>query len=139
MNVWLLRHGIAERHSADPDAERQLTEKGRKKLSMRIPEYKKLIGPDPIIWTSPLTRARQTAEMLASAYGGSEIAEIEALAEGDHESLYHMLKMIDPKRSYVLVGHEPYLSDFYKVMTDLTIDLKQGALIGFRFPNEFKT
>lgn len=138
MNVWLLRHGIAEPHSASPDAERQLTEKGRRKLSKSIPEYQRLIGPDPIIWSSPLTRAWQTAEMLAAEYDDSEVAEIGELADGDHESLYQMLGQIDPTRNYVLIGHEPYLSEFYKVVTGLSIDLKKGALIGFKFTDHLE-
>ncbi|NLC39945.1 MAG: hypothetical protein GX763_03385 [Clostridiaceae bacterium] len=139
MNIWLLRHGIAEPFSSAPDASRELSEKGRKKFAKDIPDYIKLIGPDPIIWTSPLVRARQTAEMLAAAYGGIEVVEKKALADGEHEALHRSLDQADQSRNYVLVGHEPYLSEFYRIETGLYIGLKKGAMICFEFDDEEST
>ncbi|MDD2427790.1 MAG: histidine phosphatase family protein [Eubacteriales bacterium] len=134
MNVCLLRHGIAEPHSSAPDAKRELTDKGRKKLAKDIPDYMRIIGPDPVIWSSPLKRAWQTAEMLAEAYGGIEVVEIAALADGDYEVLDRALRDADQSRNYVLVGHEPYLSEFYNIETGLFIRLNKGAMICFNFP-----
>ena len=139
MNIWLLRHGIAEPFSSAPDASRELSEKGRKKFANDIPDYMKLIGPDPVIWTSPLVRARQTAEMLAAAYGGIDVVENRALADGEYEVLHRSLDQADPTRNYVLVGHEPYLSEFYRIETGLFIGLKKGAMICFEFDDEEST
>ena len=138
MHIWLLRHGIAEVPSDAPDEERVLTDRGRKKLEARLPEYKRLIGEDPVIWSSPLIRARQTAEMLAEAYGGAEITIVDALADGDLESLHRALSHSDPSRSYVLVGHEPYLGQFHHVETGISFPLRVGALIGFEFSNNIE-
>lgn len=136
MNIWLLRHGIAEPYSSLVDANPGLSEKGRKEFAENLPDYINLIGPDPVIWSSPLLRARQTAEMLAAAYDGVDVLEKKALADGEYESLHRSLVQADQSRNYVLVGHEPYLSDFYTIETGLFIDLQRGAMICFEFDKD---
>ena len=70
MDLILLRHGEAEdaTHPGDPaeDAARRLTDDGKTKLSRSLPQLSLLLDDKKqlVIWTSPLVRARETAEIL---------------------------------------------------------------------------
>ena len=76
MRIFLLRHGIAAGHSAGglrTDSERPLTEEGVEELREACDRYAlHLPTPDRIV-SSPLLRARQTAEIVARAvrYAGT--------------------------------------------------------------------
>ena len=104
--LLLLRHGIAEERSdARDDAQRSLTPEGRER-SLR--QFKRLVelelGCDLVI-SSPLVRARQTAE-LAVAAGLAPEADPLPLLE-------RWLGPLSPRsgwRRLALVGHEPDLS-----------------------------
>lgn len=66
MEVYILRHGKAEEHTQNnaSDAKRKLTETGKKELECIAKAMKNLeIEVDEII-SSPLVRAKQTAEIV---------------------------------------------------------------------------
>ena len=66
MTLWLLRHGEAEAR-ARSDAERPLTERGRKEVRRNA---ERLRGrPLQYILASPYLRAQQTAEIVREALG----------------------------------------------------------------------
>ncbi|VVM07551.1 partial 2,3-bisphosphoglycerate-dependent phosphoglycerate mutase, partial [Methylacidimicrobium tartarophylax] len=68
MTVYLLRHAAAIRE-APTDAERKLSKKGRQEAQSAGNALHRLgVRPD-LIWSSPLVRARQTAEIVAEALG----------------------------------------------------------------------
>jgi phosphohistidine phosphatase len=74
VRVYLVRHAKAE--DGEPDTERRLSVEGRKQardLAERL--RREGVRPDAVL-TSPLVRARQTAEEIARAVG------IEAEADG---------------------------------------------------------
>ena len=77
MNVYLLRHGIAEDYSVSArDEDRELTQEGIEKLKLASAGWKRVIGHIDRVFSSPLIRARQTAEILHQAAGVEEpIAE----------------------------------------------------------------
>ena len=65
MELYLVRHAIAEDRADAGDDERALTEAGRAKMIRATQGLRKLkVRPD-LILTSPLRRARETAEILA--------------------------------------------------------------------------
>ena len=71
----LIRHGIAENCSEDRrDFSRRLTEKGRQRLAATLPSLLPLLRPmleeqqERQIWTSPLIRAIETAEIAADIF-----------------------------------------------------------------------
>src|SRR5918911_164568 len=77
MRLFFLRHGIAEPgHSGLSDFDRQLTNEGRAELEDVAHGLRQLkIRPDRLL-SSPLVRARQTAEVVAPALAASvEIAD----------------------------------------------------------------
>ncbi len=70
MQVYLLRHGIAEDGGAGvDDASRALTPEGRKKLQQVLRAAVKAGVVPSLIVSSPLKRAVQTAAMAKSALG----------------------------------------------------------------------
>ena len=81
---------------------------GASKFRQAAAGLKGLVEPQ-VIMTSPLLRARQTAEILMDACGLAKLHFSDALASDDHAAL--MLDVIELEaRSVMLVGHEPHMS-----------------------------
>jgi phosphohistidine phosphatase len=116
MKLYLFRHGIAADREdfAGEDAERPLTEEGTRKTRLAARGLRRLAPELDLILSSPLRRARQTAELLVEAYEGAPPLECsDRLAEeGAHEALIRELRARRPvPRRLLLVGHEPNLSE----------------------------
>jgi phosphohistidine phosphatase len=128
--LWLLRHGEAEPHDSRPDAERQLTERGREQSRSAGRALAALELEFQFVFTSPKVRARDTARLACEALG-VEPVEHEALAEGfDARDALELLAAAGDDKRVLLVGHEP---DFSQVVHDLTggrIALKKGGVAG---------
>ena len=74
MELYLIRHGIAEEHQPGlKDEERQLTPEGREKTEKIAQRLVKLSFNFDLILTSPLVRAYQTAEILIAAGLSSQL------------------------------------------------------------------
>ncbi len=109
MEIVLFRHGIAVPRSPGlRDAQRALTDEGIEKTRQVVKGLAKLMGKPDVIVTSPLLRAKQTAE-IASERFGTDVTEDALLGEGRATSVVKMLSGIDAKR-VIAVGHEPDLS-----------------------------
>ncbi len=116
--LLILRHAIAlDRDEADSlalsDFERPLTDKGRERMEQIAAGIKRSILEPSLILSSPLLRARQTADILASQYDAVEINIIEELAPG--HSLHQLIAVLQKQQvsaPLVIVGHEPSLSTF---------------------------
>ena len=66
MKIYFIRHGIAEVF-ADSDYERELTLEGKIKLNDTFREFAKIFNEkDFVVYSSPLVRAEQTAEILCN-------------------------------------------------------------------------
>lgn len=138
MNLFLLRHAIAVPHGypgIDRDGDRPLTPKGEKKMR-RIAEG--LLALDltfDLILSSPLVRARQTAEILAKVFDGEKkVKYSDHLAVGgDARMLINDVNerfgVVD---NVVLVGHEPSLSELISVLLSgspgLPFTMKKGGV-----------
>ena len=113
--LLLLRHGIAEERSVDlPDGSRALTPEGRLRTEAVLQRLIELgLGCD-LLLSSPLTRARQTAD-LARLAGLAPDLELAAALEpaGEIGPLLQLwLGDSSPRpgwRRLALVGHEPDL------------------------------
>lgn len=117
MQLLLLRHGIAE--ARDPaggreDADRVLTPEGRDKVRQVARGLRRLnVAPD-LILSSPLARARQTAEIVAEVLRLSERVRFSdhLATSGAHAELIRELRGWEPApETVLLVGHEPDLSE----------------------------
>jgi phosphohistidine phosphatase len=112
MIIHLIRHAEAvERTPELSDEIRFLTPRGRKRFR-RIGSCLKKAGIEPdVIFTSPLVRAVQTAEILAQAlkFKGDLVAT-PLLAHGFRtEELDKLIQSFPRAKELVLVGHEPEL------------------------------
>ncbi|MEE9225661.1 MAG: phosphohistidine phosphatase SixA [Bacteroidota bacterium] len=137
MELYILRHGVAN----DPaglyigkDWERPLTPKGMKKMKKECRGIRALQLEFDLILTSPLVRARQTAEIVAKAFGlQGKLEDCEHLATGgEHDLLVRQLQSYPQEYRILLVGHEPDLSTFIAMITlgndDASINLRKGGL-----------
>ena len=138
MEIYILRHGIAVEPGtagyAD-DSERPLTSKGERKLT-RITEAMKAmeLSFDRIL-SSPYVRARQTAEIVAEAFGAAKKLDFSdhLTPNGSSKKLIEFLNQIEPlPNSVLLVGHEPHLSGLISRLVSgnvaLALELKKGGL-----------
>jgi phosphohistidine phosphatase len=113
MLLVLIRHAIAAPlgDSMASDAERPLTPRGEERFR-RVAKALGQILPRPrAILTSPLLRARQTADLAARAWGGPRPQTRPALADGDWPGIRRALAGYQEGDTVVLVGHEDWLSD----------------------------
>ena len=107
-----MRHGEAVGEAPGlGDAGRFLTEKGRK-ITRRTARWlaKKPKRCPAVIWTSPLVRAVQTAEILAEVAGAGVQVVAELSPGRDPKDLVALLRAETHKGPLALVGHEPSLS-----------------------------
>ena len=114
MNLYIMRHGIAAAvtDSGTQDDERPLTHKGIKRMRRAARGIAQLKIPIDGILTSPVLRARQTAEIVANRLGlEAQLEAISGLApESTVEQLLFSLTRFREREHLLLVGHEPLLS-----------------------------
>ena len=116
MNLYLMRHGIAvaaDEPGINSDNERPLTSKGVKRQRRAARGLARLNIAFSSVLTSPVLRARQTAEIVAQYLGlEAKLEEISGLApESSVEHLMLGLTRFHDQENVLLVGHEPLLSD----------------------------
>src|SRR5437588_3868772 len=111
MKLYLVRHGIAESNSiAKPDAERALTPEGKSKMERIAKGLAHANVSIDLILTSPLVRARETAEILARGLGGIELKMLPELASGATATkVAQAIRRYAKVNALALVGHEPDL------------------------------
>ena len=122
MRIYIVRHGEAEFAAlGSSDAERHLTAKGRRQAE-RVGAALRVLGEVPaVVLTSPLPRARQTAELAVKAMADKRsrppIRVLDRLAPGAYAGDVLAAIPAEPQ-SVMLVGHQP------------TLGALVGALIG---------
>ncbi len=118
MRLYFLRHGLADRSAWNgPDFERPLTPQGMARMHAEGRKLAAIGLKIDRILTSPLRRARQTAEITAEHLHAP--LEVEArLAPGFDIRRLEQILDEHPGETLLLVGHEPDCS--------MTV----GALIG---------
>jgi len=130
MELILIRHGKAdERQEMTDDSLRKLTAEGKKRLNKTLPSLGLLIKniDKAQIWTSPLIRARQTADIVARILGVPDIAEHEFISNGEFTDLATALADQRTSAQVILVGHEPYLSEWTQKLCGASLSFKKGA------------
>lgn len=113
--IVMVRHAIAL-HRDDAfargisDEQRPLTDTGRKKMHRIARGLALLVGQCGVIATSPLLRARQTAELVAECFAGVPVVACPALAPGAAPAqLLEWLRRHGTQTPAMVVGHEPDL------------------------------
>ncbi len=121
MQLLVVRHGIAEDQETwapRDDKLRPLTDEGKKKMKEAAKGLRSLVPRLDVLATSPLTRAVQTAALLAKVYDRSDAIPVDALAPGQRPPVVaSWLRTQAVQKTVALVGHEPGLGDLTTWLT----------------------
>jgi len=138
MNLFLLRHGLAvERDEFDfaRDEFRPLTPKGKKQLSHVAAAMRALELDFELVLSSPLVRARQTAEIIAAELKLQKrlVFTDELKPGGDAKKLVQKIAGLKKvPENVLLVGHEPDFSELISLLVTGShgggFALKKGGL-----------
>ena len=113
MDLFVLRHGKAGQSYEGPDDSTRALTAGGKNEIRRVARWmrSKKIRFD-VIATSPLTRARQTAEIVARSLGEKDRLEIweELSPGGDPDTICYHAAQYGGDAAVLIIGHEPALS-----------------------------
>jgi phosphohistidine phosphatase len=135
VQLVLLRHGTAVPHGLAglDDAERPLVADGEREARAAGRALRALkVRPDRVV-TSPLVRARQTAQLAAAELGVPSF-EDGALAPGfDHTALDGLFARHDGD-CIVLVGHDPDLSRLVHDLTGAQVSMAKGGVARIDYP-----
>ena len=113
MRLLLVRHGIAAPlgRGITRDEDRPLTATGVRRLRQVAAGLVRVAPRPRAILTSPLLRARQTADLLARAWGKLRPEIVAALTTGNEPGLRRALTRFADDDTVVIVGHEDWLSE----------------------------
>ncbi len=133
MELYFLRHGLAHERDewAGDDWHRPLTEEGQARMMREAETLVRLNVQLDLILTSPLVRARQTAEIVArQLHVLDKLVVDERLAAGfGPDQLARILEAHSTVGALMLVGHEP---DFSETVGALIgggrVEIKKGSV-----------
>lgn len=138
MRLYLVRHGVAEDHTAaHDDAQRALTPQGKAKMAAASRGLRKLKMRPDLILTSPLRRAYETAAILAQELGGIKLEELAQLAGSSTPGeVLSALRAYRNLTEVALVGHQPGMGHLASLMltgsiNGCEIEFKKGAVACF--------
>lgn len=113
MRLLLIRHAIAVPRGTPgiADDKRPLTPEGETKFRLAARGLSRIVDPPDALLTSPLVRARQTAEIAAEVWKGPVRPRVvEALIDANWDELLPVLESYSEDSIVALIGHEPSLS-----------------------------
>jgi phosphohistidine phosphatase len=133
VRIYFLRHGKAAARGEwrGGDGLRPLTDEGERLMRAEAPAIGRVTRGLELIVTSPLVRARRTAEIVADALGMNHLLlDDDGLAHGlDAQVLAGIVAAHPGVESLMVVGHEP---DFSWTIAGLIgggrVDMKKGGL-----------
>lgn len=132
MKLYLVRHGLAEDRETwtEDDSLRPLTKQGITRMKVSAETIKRLGVKPGLILTSPLVRARQTADILGKTLGVEVVGE-EALGFSfGIGALAQVLEDYAAVDDLMLVGHEPDFSILVQALIGGgRVAVKKGSLI----------
>lgn len=137
MRLLIIRHGIAEdkevwARTSSNDDDRPLTDEGRQKMVLNAKGLRRTVDEIDILVTSPLVRARQTAQIVADAFKLGRIETTKSLVPSTPPvEFVEWLARYRDKAVVAAVGHEPHLGLLATWMLtgveESHVDLKKGA------------
>jgi len=142
--LLVVRHAIAQdaaeyaREHPD-DAGRPLTPEGKKKMKRVALGLRTLVPELQLLATSPLTRAVQTAEILAAAYDLKPVVVPTLAPAQSAADVTHWLAGERRHENVAIVGHEPGLSRAVSWLLAGSerpfVEIKKGAALLLAFPD----
>jgi phosphohistidine phosphatase len=136
MDLLIVRHAIAfdrDRHRWHEDAARPLSPAGIRRARKAAAGLKKLSPRPQRLLTSPLVRARQTAQILTEVAGWPAPEEAPELSPGEPALAILDLLAKDRSRLTAVVGHQPGLGQLLAACllgdgNPLPIEMKKNAV-----------
>lgn len=119
MQLLIVRHAIAEEAedwAPRPDEERPLTGRGEREMREVARGLRQLVPALGGLLTSPYTRALQTAEIVAAAYGLTPRVVPELASGRQPHEILRVLESLAGEDTAALVGHEPDLSELASLL-----------------------
>ncbi|MGE0452389.1 MAG: histidine phosphatase family protein [Vicinamibacteria bacterium] len=112
MKLLLVRHASAVEAGTPgiADEARPLTPEGIRRFEEAARGLARVCPAPDVLLTSPLLRARQTAEIAAAAWGGPPVRLEPSLASGDFDAFAQALAGLGDAELVAAFGHEPTLS-----------------------------
>ena len=132
MQIYLLRHGIAE--NSTPDSERALTAEGREKLRRVLARARAADVAPSLILTSPYRRAVETADVAVEVLGyqGKVVKTRALVPEASPFDTWEEIRKRPDESAILLASHEPLMSSlaaFLLASPGLMVDMKKAALV----------
>jgi phosphohistidine phosphatase len=140
--LYIVRHGDAEDGSGKSDFDRELTAKGIEKLNVAVKGWKSIIDNIDLVISSPLIRAKQTAEIIGVEFTKDVPIQFDGrLGTGARpEDVIEVINAAE-KESIAIVGHQPdlsYLLSFLISNSGATVDFGKGAIAGVSYKGKAK-
>ena len=134
MILYFLRHGKAGSPRGGDDDARELTAAGIRALELAAPLWRRVnLRPD-VILSSPLARARQTAELVTDAIGGEVTLDDRLRPGASWGDLARAMAAHPDARRVLFVGHEPDLSSTVAHLTGAaSVRMRKGGLACVEF------
>src|SRR5262249_34941138 len=135
-DLLIVRHAIAydrDPHRWAQDAERPLSPAGMRRARKAAAGLKQLTLRPQRLLTSPLVRARQTAQILTEVAGWPEAEEASELSPGEPALALLALLAKDRSKLTAVVGHQPGLGQLLGACLlggggALPIEMKKNAV-----------
>ena len=134
MEIYLLRHGIAEDRAGGDDADRALTAEGRQKLRRVLARAAKAGVTPSLVLASPLKRAVETAEVAAELlrYRKKIVQTDSLLPEAAPDAFWEEVRSRRHETALLAAGHEPMMSATVAWLLGapaIKVEMKKGALV----------
>jgi phosphohistidine phosphatase len=130
--LWLLRHGEAVPHDSKPDFERELTARGERQSTAAGEALARLGLELAACYTSPLVRARQTAELACKPLNVAPETRDAAGKELDVDAARALLSEHEDGDRVLVVGHNPSFAHLVHDLTGARVDFKKGGVAALR-------
>jgi phosphohistidine phosphatase len=115
MLVCVMRHGEAETNTSTSD-EKRLTERGVSEVKKVLQLARKMGTTINVIASSPLARAKDTAEIAKRIFKADYVTTNSLEPEGSPEEIYEELSKYNPDDVVLLISHQPLVS---KLLSDI--------------------
>jgi phosphohistidine phosphatase len=142
MDVYLVRHAHAEERDAvrwPDDDERPLTADGKRRFASLLKRVNDLPDYVDLLVSSPLVRAKETADLLVQKAAWQPFVEWPELEpDARPEAVIEKLRTLKGVGSVALVGHEPQISRLFSLLVagsaaGVHLEFKKGAIARISF------